>query len=339
MKKIVLTIAALALSGGATMAEVSVSGSAKMGLQFVDEESNKKGSKVDTVGLFRITFSASGETDGGVSFGATGTFNTHESSEDVLKNGYVTMDNETEVYISNPSWGKVTIGSVDDAEASGVGNAGLDIGIGDDAESTGRGGSADLRYDHKIAMVSVAVSTDLSKDAGEREWGISMGYAAAPVTVGIGINSQKVLSAGLGYSFGDISGQLSYQSQRADGVPPAKPEMTLTSSTPDDEKEAAGKADTKALAAHFKSHGLKYKASSLAAHVNFKAGDTTITVAASRCSGDEKNAGCGEVVSSGGIGMALNLGGGAELKGGFGVNKNKAEKKITKADFGIAMSF
>ncbi len=327
MKKIVLTIAALALSGGATMAEVSVSGSAKMGLQFVDDESNKKGSKVDTVGLFRITFSASGETDGGISFGGTGTFNTHESP--------ATMDNEAEVYISNPSWGKVTIGSVDDAEASGVGNAGLDIGIGDDAESTGRGGSADLRYDHKIAMISVAVSTDLSKDAGEREWGISMGYAATPVTVGIGINSQKVLSAGLGYSVGDISGKLSYQSQRADNKP-VMPELKDFKTGTTEEKAAA-------LATAIKSYNtaldLSRKASSLAADVNFKAGDTTITVAASRCSGTNENAGCGDIVSSGGIGMALDLGGGAVLKGGFGVNKNQAKKKITKADFGVAMSF
>jgi outer membrane protein OmpU len=123
MKKILLATSALVMVAGAAAAEVAVSGSARMGLIY-DGEDTYMTSRV------RVVFSMSGETDTGLSFGAS-------VRNDQIGNGNNTgyptgtANGDSTVYISG-AFGKLTFGDVDSAanalvgHVSGVGLTGLD---------------------------------------------------------------------------------------------------------------------------------------------------------------------------------------------------------------------
>ena len=337
MKKILLASAALALSGGVAMAEVGVSGSAKMGLRYIDP--GTEDSSLDKIAEFVISFSASGTTDGGLSFGADSGINVDNE---------INSDNDTEVWISG-DWGKLAMGSISEAEAGGVSDVGLDGLDADNAESPAQGSDADVRYDGTFGLATVAVSANLNSDhdieTDNNEWGISIGYSMDPVSFAVGIDSQDVISAGLGYSVGDISGKLSYRASGRDDATLAEKGGTTVGDLPDPDKAAAYDAQ---------------KANGIGADLTFAAGDMSVTVAYSKCSGTTivdnddvgdvgglqytaaqatANAGCGSVISGAGIGVSVDLGGGATLKGGIATSKGFDDAKTTKADLGIAMSF
>ena len=281
-------------------------------------------------------YTTKGETAaGGLSFGADSGINV---------DGGVGSDNETEVWISS-GWGKLSMGSIDEAEAGGVADVGFDGLAADDAESPAQGSDADVRYDGTFGLATVAVSADL--DSADDDWGISIGYSMDPVSFAVGIDSQDVISAGIGYAVGDISGNLSYRAQGRDSSALTE----LGGSTPGDLAfENIGAA-----------HNAQ-KANAIGADLTFAAGDMSVTVAYSKCSGTSiadnddvgasgglkytanhvaSNAGCGDVVSGAGIGVSMDLGGGATLKGGIATVEGNDEDndKSTLFDLGIAMSF
>ena len=68
MKKILLATSILAGTAGLAAAEVSLSGSARMGLIYADDGTDSSTAFSSRV---RIVFTASGETDSGLSFGAS----------------------------------------------------------------------------------------------------------------------------------------------------------------------------------------------------------------------------------------------------------------------------
>ena len=68
MKKVLLATSALTMMAGAASAEIALSGSARMGLVFNDTAA---GSDAFFSSRVRIVFTASGETDTGLSFGAS----------------------------------------------------------------------------------------------------------------------------------------------------------------------------------------------------------------------------------------------------------------------------
>ena len=334
--------AALALSGGVALAEVGVSGSAKMGLRYVDPDAAGSKSTLDKIAEFAISFSASGTTDGGLSFGADSGINVDND---------IGSDNDTEVWISN-GWGKLAMGSISEAEAGGVSDVGLDGLDADNAESPAQGSDADVRYDGTFGLATVAVSADLESD--DDDWGISIGYSMDPVSFAVGIDSQDVISAGLGYSVGDISGKLSYRASGRNDSELAKLAASETDGTALADTVVGTRAGPLTDA-----HNAN-KANSIGADLTFAAGDMSVTVAYSKCSGTAiaanadvgtdsnastiypaatANAGCGNVVSGAGIGVSVDLGGGATLKGGIATSKSFGDAKTTKADLGIAMSF
>jgi outer membrane protein OmpU len=126
MKKILLATSALSLMAGAAAAEVSVSGSARMGLVY---DGSLDGGAGETYfsSRVRIVFTASGETDTGLSFGASmradqqgGNNNDEGADKDGDSNG------DSTVFISG-AFGKLTMGDVGGAadalvgQVSGVG--------------------------------------------------------------------------------------------------------------------------------------------------------------------------------------------------------------------------
>ena len=80
MKKLLIASTALSLAGGAAFAEmaITVSGDAEMGVDYASEpgEGMSKHSFVHEVG---IDFTASGTTDGGLTFGGSAGFDTKDT--------------------------------------------------------------------------------------------------------------------------------------------------------------------------------------------------------------------------------------------------------------------
>lgn len=122
MKKILLATTLIAASAGFAAAEVAVTGTARMGVVALNDAlGNNVGAQFSS--RFRVIFTASGETDGGLSFGAT------------VRNDQVGTRNRAEgdstVYISG-AFGKLTMGDAGNVvdsllgQVSAVGYTSLD---------------------------------------------------------------------------------------------------------------------------------------------------------------------------------------------------------------------
>jgi outer membrane protein OmpU len=149
MKKILLATTLIAASTGFAAAEVAVSGSARMGV-FDDGSQTAFSSRV------RIVFTASGETDNGLSFGAS--VRNDQSGVGGTENG------DSTVYISG-AFGKLTMGDTGNAadalvgQVSGIGygpgalDGAADIGFLDDIVKTG------VQYEYSAGAVTFAIGT------------------------------------------------------------------------------------------------------------------------------------------------------------------------------------
>ncbi|MBT0957842.1 porin [Alphaproteobacteria bacterium KMM 3653] len=239
MKKILLTSTALVAFAGAAAAEVSISGSAEMGIFGTDSADTQFHTDVD------VTFSMSGETDGGLSFGAS------VDLDEAAGLGFEEGNAGFAVFISG-GFGTITMGDTDGAmdwaltEAGNVGNPGS---LRDDETShagywgsyhDGAAGVYDnqvLRYDNTFGDFGVALSFEQVQTGGESDidmaWALGVKYdvelAGLDLALGLGYQSVNIantdgdddstivgmsatttfdngLSAGLTYVSGDIFG-------------------------------------------------------------------------------------------------------------------------------------
>ncbi|WP_074257177.1 porin [Vannielia litorea] len=199
MKKVLLTSTALVAFAGAASAEVTVTGSAEMGIY--------GGTGVETQ-FFQdidVTFTMSGETDGGLTFGASVDIDETAAGTDV------TDDNGTTVFISG-SFGTVTMGDTDGAldwaitDAGNIGNPGSI----NDAETGHVGyngnwldGAYDgqiVRYDNTFGDFGVAISLEMDDTyQTSRETGYAIGFKYSTDLGGAD------LALGLGYQEADIT--------------------------------------------------------------------------------------------------------------------------------------
>lgn len=163
MKKVLLASTVLAMTATVAAAEVTVSGSARMGVAYNSEAPNEFG----FTSRARVNFSMSGETDSGLSFGAS--FAAHDSDEanngtggDV--NGAGSMSAGS-VFISG-AFGKLTMGDVSGAAETVVGDlAGVGLtGLGDLNEnnylSNDGTGRAAATYTYSTGGLTFALSAD-----------------------------------------------------------------------------------------------------------------------------------------------------------------------------------
>lgn len=173
MKKVLFTTTALVAFAGAASADIALTGSAKMGIVGGNGTETQFFQDVDVV------FTMSGETDGGLTFGAV--VDLDEAGGLAPTND----DNGTRVFISG-SFGTLTLGDTDGAldwaltEGGNVGNPGTI----DDAETSHaayRGNYADgfqdgqiLRYDNTFGDFGVAVSVEMD-DSGVSSTGYALG--------------------------------------------------------------------------------------------------------------------------------------------------------------------
>ena len=250
MKKLLTATTALALVGGAAFAEITISGSAELAMDY-NSEPGPNMSKHSFNHDFNVSFAGSGTTDGGLSFGGSATIDNESGGGSSLSEGTVFVGSE---------FGKVTFGDNSSADklSGGIADVGLnDVGVDDVAEDIYGTTANQVRYDHSVGSITLAVSagtgpaapgaanaagtddTDWATTAGtdmakKNGYAIGMSFSASGATVGLGYDSKKTISAGFGYTTGQISanafyakGNKSYKHLGSDGAVSAATVTTI----------------------------------------------------------------------------------------------------------------
>ena len=187
--------------GGAIAEGVSISGSADMGVKHSESE-------VSWVSNFDVGFSASGTTDGGLTFGASAKMKSKAGGDGVV--------GESSVYVSGEAW-KVSIGDVDPASDMAktlpdVGYDGLDVD--DQAEDAVGSTAADAKASFTLGTASLGITTGVA--GGKNEWAIGLSVDAGNMSFGAGADSQKLVAVGAKASMGGISTALYYAKDQMD---------------------------------------------------------------------------------------------------------------------------
>ena len=192
MKKILLATTLIAATTGYAAAEVAVSGSARMGVTYDDSATTK----MQFSSRVRVVFTMSGETDGGLTFGAS------VRADQIGGNGGTSTgetNGDSTVYLSG-AFGKLTMGDTGNASDSLVGQV-SGIGYGPGALD----GAADLAF-----------------LGGNTATGVMYEYSAGAITFGIGTgqvgNATNYMSAAVKYSTDAFSVALGYEDSSVGNV-------------------------------------------------------------------------------------------------------------------------
>lgn len=202
MKKVLLTSTALVAFTGAAAADVALSGRAEMGIFASSFANTQFFTDID------VTFTMSGETDNGLTFGASVDLDEGGAGAPAVANN--ADDGGATIFISG-SFGTVTMGDTDGAldwaltEAGNVGNPGS---IADDETShagylgsylDGAYDGQILRWDYTSGAFGVAVSIDDDNGSPLVDPGYSIGFRYAldlsGTTVNLGLGYQEVTGA------------------------------------------------------------------------------------------------------------------------------------------------
>jgi outer membrane protein OmpU len=215
MKKILLATTLLAMTAGYASAEVAVSGSARMGV-------NYNGTDSVFTSRVRIGFAGSGTTDGGLTFGASmradqsggngGTLTT--TGLDTVNVGDTGTTNGSSTVFIAGSFGKLTMGDVAGGasdnlvgQVSGIGFTGL----GDNNEIGFLGGDATaVRYDFTSGPFSISVGAGQTTSASKAK-SIAVSYAAGSYAVALGysdVTGDNQIDAKGSASFGPVKATL-----------------------------------------------------------------------------------------------------------------------------------
>lgn len=204
MKKLLIATTALVATGSMAAAEVSVGGTARAGYIFT-QGGGAAAATAQSVRT-RINFSASGETDGGLTFGAATRINAAGNAAGTVRG--------SNVFIGNDNF-TVTLGNTDGAVAStvtlyggGLGFTGNDGGLrtathvaGDNyAEASGGGAGPNLtKISGSFSGVTLTASTVVGGNNNTTEVGV--GYSGNGIAVGLGTNlGSRAISASAAYS-------------------------------------------------------------------------------------------------------------------------------------------
>ena len=175
MKKVLLASTALVLTAGVAAADVTVTGSANMGVQYVEDGFD--GGNEDFGIHYELDFNVvgSGTTDNGLTFGA--------SMDLDLDDGDQSAEiDDPEVFIEG-AFGRLTFGAVDSASDNltlGISDIGFDgIGVDDDSDTFIGAGTANVMYTGTFADFAIVITADVSDstDGPSDDYGVGVGYA------------------------------------------------------------------------------------------------------------------------------------------------------------------
>jgi outer membrane protein OmpU len=306
MKKILLATSAVALMAGAASAEIALSGSARMGLVY-DGTLNAGTGETYFSSRVRIVFTASGETDSGLSFGASmradqdgGNGNDAGGTESGTNNG------DSTVYISG-AFGKLTMGDVGGAADALVGQvSGVGYGPNDALQEIDFLGTTKtaVYYEYSTGALTFGLGAGQVDGTGDDEMNVGVKYAT------------DAFSVALGYETSDTADVVSLGGSASFGAATVKVRAS--------DADVAG-ADT-----------------AWALSLDYVTGATTLTAFYT----DFGNTSTGDItVVDGddtqhyGIGVAYDLGGGASVAGGIVQQNNDVAADQTFADVGLKFSF
>jgi len=182
MKKILLATTLLASTAGFAAAEVAVTGTARMGVT-----TNTASGDAQFSSRFRVIFTASGETDGGLTFGAS-------VRNDQIGTGG-TANGDSTVYISG-AFGKLTMGDTGNAADSLVGQV---SGVG----YTSLGSLNEISW--------------LGKDVTGAQYEYSAGALTFALGLGQANATEDFISAAVKYSTDAYSVALGYEDNNSVG--------------------------------------------------------------------------------------------------------------------------
>ncbi|PLL14535.1 porin [Tabrizicola sp. TH137] len=299
MKKVLLATTMLAGTAGFAAAEVAVSGSAEIGIL-----SSESAATAATLGVLpgdltfhqdvEVKFTMSGETDGGLSFGAV--IDLDETDVDLGD------DDGTTVFVSG-AFGKLTMGDTDGALDWAVQDAGALTSLGDDHTThvayfaaSGFDASQDnqvVRYEYSFGEFGVAISMEQadngSSAVGTLDDNIGIGATYSTDLSGTALRFGIAYQSGSdGTTNGDVWG-LSVGAELAGG-------FSGSIGYTDTSLDGAGN-DESALGV-----GVTYKTGALSLHANYGLIDPEV----------------GVDVESYGLAVNYDLGGGAVVMAGFG---------------------
>ncbi len=342
MKTLLAATIAFALVGGAAFAEITVSGDAKLGIEYNSPPTDENGRRVTKskrmlTREIGVDFIGSGTTDGGLSFGG--------------KVGFDTIDgvNTGTAYVSG-AFGTVTYGHDDaaDALAGGIADVGLNgLGVDDVVEDIRGNTATQARYDLSVGNFAFAISAATgpgtpgkpnpfmivggvnqiveggSLEVKKNSYAVGMSLSASGVTVGLGYDSKKTTSAGLGFSTGPVSANAFYAERD-------QPYMHLGSN------RVVGGADGRTdgtFEAHYSGHGFDLSYTMGASTLTMVYAETELTniqpdiLLFVRYFTSAKFKGTG-------VGFSHDLGGGAKLVAGFGKIPQRVVGKLGIVEIG-----
>lgn len=162
-------------------------------VQTVTAAKTKTADKTDAVNRFRISFSGSGETDSGISYGISGRAEQSDTSTSGSQ------------YISG-AFGKISMGDLDGADevAAGGGVAGVGLaGLGDLNDTSYQSSDHNLGYQYSASGFTFAYSQDTSVESGSNsamglKYSGDMGGATVTIGLGqsdVGTSTQTTMSA------------------------------------------------------------------------------------------------------------------------------------------------
>ena len=295
-------------TAGFAAAEVAMSGSASMG--YKNKETAAAGDQEGSINhSITLSVSMSGESDAGLSFGASfdilanGSADYDADPATPATSGVLTNDGPGSVFISG-AFGKLAMGDVGDADAQGgISDVGYDgIGIDDLAESLDGAGGSTVRYTYSAGAISASVSTALSgANASEAAFGVK--YTGEGFYVGVGYADNNP-TAGTGAP-GEGQTTSVYVGGTFSGVTVDAMWSSLNSET----NVAANDREVYGLSASYTMDAI------------------TLTAAFS-------NTDHPTTKSSSGVGVSYDLGGGASVAAGFG-----SVNGLSRSDIGMNFKF
>jgi outer membrane protein OmpU len=317
MKNILFATTALVATAGIASADLAISGSAEIGMS----DTSTAGQGWQFHNDIDVTFSMSGETDGGMAFGATIDLDEVTNAGD--DNGIPQGANDSSAFISG-GFGTVTMGDTDGAfdwamiETNVVGGS-----IADDETAhsgftgnAGLDGSEDgqvLRWNYSMGAIGIAASLEQDGNNGantnDDATGFGLTYTldagGASITLGAGMQDASATS--------DITG-FSVRAAMENG-------LTIAANMSDQTTSATTSVDRVGV-------GLGYTMDALSVGINWGEATTSTTGAA-------------DAVADG-MGLAVNydLGSGASARFGYGSGKaNAAAASVSTMSMGLALSF
>jgi outer membrane protein OmpU len=310
MKKLLLASSALVLVAGAASAEITLSGSARMGLTYTDNGTTTTEAFSSRV---RIVFTASGETDTGLTFGASMRADQDGGNTDGTANG------DSTVFISG-AFGKLTMGDVSGAADALVGQtSGVGYGPNDGLQEIGFIGTTKTAAYYEYTSGGFTFGLGAGQLSSTRdELNVGVKYAANGYSVALGWETTD----------GTIAAPATFTAAPAAGVVFAEDLISLGASA------TFGTATVKARVSDSDING---KDTTWSLSVDYVAGPTTITAFYTDFGNTIKTV--ADDTQHIGIGAAYDLGGGATVAGGIVRQDNSVALDQTFADIGLKFSF